>query len=77
MFELTMRLVNIVLGMIYVTGGVEGINSSSEVIRYSRLQCIMRTTASMIERRHAHAAFHDIEVSIVPNYLRVVRVASH
>ena len=66
MLELTMRLVNVVLGMIYVTGGVEGINSSSEVIRYSRLQGIMRTTPPMRERRHAHAvAANDGTISVL------------
>ena len=65
MLELTMRLVNIVLGMIYVTGGVEGVNSSSEVIRYSRLQGIMRTTPPMIERRHAHAVAANDETIFV------------
>ena len=66
MLELTMRLENIVLGMIYVTGGVEGVNSSSEVIRYSRLQGIMRTTPPIIERRHAHAvAANDETISVL------------
>ena len=65
MLEPTMRLIYNLLGMIYVTGGVEGVNSSCEVIRYSRLQGIMRTTPPMIERRHAHAVAANDETIFV------------
>ena len=42
-------------GLTYVTGGIEGVNSSSEVIRYSRLKGTKKTMLSLMESRHAHA----------------------
>ena len=42
-------------GLTYVTGGIEGVNSSSEVIRYSRLQGTRKTMPSLLESLHAHA----------------------
>ena len=41
--------------MIYVAGAIDGVNSSAEVIRLSRVHGSPKTMPSMKESRHAHA----------------------
>ena len=64
--------------MIYVAGGIDGVNSSAEDIRLSRVHGSPKKMPSMKESRHAHAvAANEHTVFVLGDRKNVDDCVSH